>query len=138
MSPRFDTESPDLLPQFILSCTPENSHSSRARCAAQESLLSSFRGFLSAFPLWSVGGESSTSRQISRPETLSKIEVIVIAPRNSDQLRQAEIQARAALEERYGRALSDQEWAAAKAALLDFVKLLREWERNRHHADQAA
>jgi hypothetical protein len=36
--------------------------------------------------------------------------------------------ARDSLEERYGRPLSDDEWASAKYALLELGKVLRDWK----------
>ena len=56
----------------------------------------------------------------------------------AEELRRLELAARSSLEDQSGRALSDQEWAAARRALLDFVKLLRDWERKNIHADRAA
>jgi len=53
-------------------------------------------------------------------------------------LRVLQLAARSSIENHYGRALSDQEWAAAKRALLDFTKLLRDWGRKEAHADRAA
>ena len=44
-----------------------------------------------------------------------------------ESLHRLELAARAALAERYGRPLSDEEWAAAKYALLELGKLLRDW-----------
>jgi hypothetical protein len=38
--------------------------------------------------------------------------------------------ARAALEDQYGRALSDAEWESAKRNLLAFIRLLVEWDRS--------
>ena len=37
--------------------------------------------------------------------------------------------ARGALELRAGRALSDREWASAHTALLEFIRILRSWDR---------
>ena len=42
--------------------------------------------------------------------------------------RRREGAARAALEDRYGRPLSDAEWKSAKRDLLAFVRLLAEWD----------
>jgi len=56
----------------------------------------------------------------------------------AEELRRLELAARSSLEDHYGRALSDQEWAAAKRALLDLAKLLRDWGRKEAHADRAA
>lgn len=42
---------------------------------------------------------------------------------------QNEVAARAALELRVGRTLTDAEWAAARARLLEFVGILRVWDR---------
>ena len=45
--------------------------------------------------------------------------------------------ARAALEDRYGRPLSDVEWQSAKRDLLAFIRLLAEWDsraRNESHS----
>jgi hypothetical protein len=53
-------------------------------------------------------------------------------------LRVLELAARSSLEDHYDRTLSDPEWAAAKRALLDFAKLLRDWGRKEAHADRAA
>ena len=39
-----------------------------------------------------------------------------------------ESRARAAWENRYGRALSDAEWESTKRELLAFIELLRNWE----------
>jgi len=58
--------------------------------------------------------------------------------RNQAELRVLQLAARSSIENHYGRALSDQEWAAAKRALLDFTKLLRDWGRKEAHADRAA
>lgn len=41
---------------------------------------------------------------------------------------QMETAARAAIELRAGRALTDAEWAAARARLLEFAGILRGWE----------
>jgi hypothetical protein len=38
--------------------------------------------------------------------------------------------ARAALDSRAGRTLTDADWAAAKDRLLEFFHILREWDRN--------
>ena len=43
--------------------------------------------------------------------------------------RQIEAAARAAIELRAGRALTDAEWAAARARLLEFAGILRDWDR---------
>jgi hypothetical protein len=42
-------------------------------------------------------------------------------------LQHLELAARDALAERYGRALTDEEWAAAKHELLELAQLLRDW-----------
>ena len=42
-------------------------------------------------------------------------------------LQRLERAARESLADAYGRALSDEEWAAAKHALLELGKLLRDW-----------
>ena len=42
---------------------------------------------------------------------------------------QSEVAARAALELRVGHSLTDAEWADARARLLEFVSILRAWER---------
>lgn len=42
---------------------------------------------------------------------------------------QNEVAARAALELRVGRSLTDAEWADARARLVEFVNILRAWER---------
>ena len=42
-------------------------------------------------------------------------------------LQSLERAAREALAERYGHQLSDEEWAKAKAALLDFGRLIGSW-----------
>ena len=44
--------------------------------------------------------------------------------------RRRESVARAALEDRYGRPLSDVECVSAKRNLLAFIRLLAEWERS--------
>ena len=56
----------------------------------------------------------------------------------AEESRRLEFAARSSLENHYGRPVSDQEWAAAKRALLDFAKLLRDWGRKKTHADRAA
>jgi hypothetical protein len=38
--------------------------------------------------------------------------------------------ARAALDHRNGRALTDTEWEGARASLIEFVTMLRSWEQN--------
>jgi hypothetical protein len=43
--------------------------------------------------------------------------------------RQMEAAARSAIELRAGRALTDAEWAAARARLLEFAGILRTWDR---------
>jgi hypothetical protein len=62
----------------------------------------------------------------------------VAETRNQAELRVLELAARSSIEGRYGRALSDQEWAATKRALLDLAKLLRDWGAEKAHADRAA
>jgi hypothetical protein len=42
---------------------------------------------------------------------------------------QNEVAARAALELRVGHSLTDAEWADARARLVEFVSILRAWER---------
>lgn len=41
----------------------------------------------------------------------------------------SEVAARAALERHGGRALTDAEWARARARLLEFISILRTWDR---------
>ena len=41
----------------------------------------------------------------------------------------SEVAARAALDLRAGRPLTDAEWAAARARLLEFAGILRDWQR---------
>ena len=50
-------------------------------------------------------------------------------------LQELERAAREALADRYGRPLSDDEWAAAKYALLELGRLLRDWSKS---ADEQA
>lgn len=40
--------------------------------------------------------------------------------------------ARRALEEQYGRPLSEREWRQAREDLLAFIRLLREWHQTLH------
>ena len=47
---------------------------------------------------------------------------------HADRQRQLEASARAAFEPRVGRALTDREWAAVRARLVEFVGILRIWE----------
>ena len=47
----------------------------------------------------------------------------------ADRQRQLEATARAALELRAGLALTDAEWAAVRARLVEFVGILHTWER---------
>jgi hypothetical protein len=54
----------------------------------------------------------------------------------NDERERLERAARACLEERYGRPLSDEEWARDKQALLEFGKLLVDWERQREKHDE--
>jgi hypothetical protein len=42
---------------------------------------------------------------------------------------QNEVAARAALELRVGHSLTDAEWATARARLVEFVSILRAWDR---------
>ena len=42
---------------------------------------------------------------------------------------QNEVAARAALELRVGHSLTEAEWAAARARLVEFVSILRAWDR---------
>ena len=56
----------------------------------------------------------------------------------AEELRRLELAACSCLEARYGRALSEAEWASAKRALLDFGRLLRDWSQGAVHADRAA
>ena len=54
-----------------------------------------------------------------------------VVPRSErDAQSRRESVARAALEDRYGRPLSDVEWESAKRNLLAFIRLLVEWERS--------
>ena len=54
-----------------------------------------------------------------------------VVPRSErDAQSRRESVARAALEDRYGRPLSDVEWQSAKRNLLAFVRLLVEWEQS--------
>ena len=53
----------------------------------------------------------------------------------NDELRRLERAARASVEERYGRPMSDEEWAKAKYALLEFGHLLRDWQRQPQEQD---
>lgn len=46
-----------------------------------------------------------------------------------DNLQQLEHAARDALSAKYGRPLSDEEWATAKYALLELGKLMRDWSK---------
>jgi hypothetical protein len=46
-----------------------------------------------------------------------------------DNRTQNDVAGRAALELRVGRALTDAEWAAARARLVEFVSILRGWEQ---------
>jgi len=48
--------------------------------------------------------------------------------------KQTEAAARAAIERRADRSLTDAEWAAARAKLLEFVGILREWDRKPNRA----
>ncbi len=57
---------------------------------------------------------------------------------SSQDLQRLEQAARSSLEERYGRPLSDDEWASAKRALLDFGRLILDWSEGKNHADRAA
>ena len=51
------------------------------------------------------------------------------APRPGVSPNATENAARAALDTRTGRALSDREWAQARAKLLAFAMVLRDWDR---------
>ena len=42
---------------------------------------------------------------------------------------QNEVAARAALELRVGHSLTDAEWADARARLVEFISILRDWDR---------
>ena len=46
-------------------------------------------------------------------------------------LQNGERFARSAIEDRYGRPLSDEEWEQATYALLEFARLLRDWQEKR-------
>ena len=56
----------------------------------------------------------------------------------AEESHRLELAARSCLEARYGRALSEAEWASAKRALLDFGRLLCDWSQGAVHADRAA
>ena len=68
----------------------------------------------------SVGEGAPTNPTASRPFDL--------APERSDKRPESgEGAARAALDSRAGRALTDSDWAVAKDRLLDFLAILRAW-----------
>lgn len=48
--------------------------------------------------------------------------------------KQTEAAARAAIERRADGSLTDAEWVAARAKLLEFVGILREWDRRPNRA----
>ena len=48
---------------------------------------------------------------------------------NDPNRTQNEAAARAALEMRLGRAITDPEWAAARRRLLEFISILRGWDQ---------
>ena len=52
-----------------------------------------------------------------------------VSATRADRHRQLEAGARTAFELRAGRALTDSEWAAVRARLVEFVGILRTWER---------
>ena len=54
--------------------------------------------------------------------------------REHDVPSRSEDAARAALEVRYGRPLSESEWQSAKRDLLDFIRLLAQWNGRRSGA----
>ena len=69
----------------------------------------------------------------NRPSNEQENTTMPQEPPDREQLEQA---ARAALAERYGRPLTDEEWAQAKYHLLALARLVRDWHQKPEATDE--
>ncbi len=72
-----------------------------------------------------------TSIRLARPVRANSLQTPMNAPNDRDDRRRSQVEdaARAALELRVGHILTDPEWAAEQAKLVDFANILRAWSR---------